>query len=246
TMLITMGAAWPVIENLKGPAIAAAREKFKRWFWCATFSQRYENQTNSRSEQDYPELQGWITGTADAPASLAESFEPELWRKMTYRQTALYKASMALLMSSSPQDLHNGQKLTAAYVAEHDLDDHHVFPAGYLVDKNASPEERAAADTILNRTLIDKITNIRIGKRAPSVYLGEMAKDLGPALLGTVLASHHLPTTADGPLRMDQFLEFLEWRLSTLTEILAVHTGWALSQQVAAEAIAEPNPELTG
>jgi len=226
TMLVTLGAAWSEVEKATGPAIGAARSKLKRWFWAATFAQRYENQVNSRAESDAPLLIGWIRGDGNAPAVLAEPFDPLQWRDITPRQTALYKASMAMLMSSAPLDFHKGQALTPAYVAEAQVDDHHVFPSAYLADIDASAELRGAANTILNRTLIDKITNIRIGKRAPSDYLGEIGAELGDDHLRAILVSHNLPGDADGALRTDSFEAFLDWRLERLIEILHDKTGW--------------------
>jgi hypothetical protein len=226
TMLVTLGAVWPEVEKAKGPGIGAARSKLKRWFWAATFAQRYENQVNTRSETDTTALIAWLRGDGPEPGVLAEPFDPQQWRDITPRQTALYKASMAMLMSNAPLDFHKGQPLTPTYVAEAQVDDHHVFPSAYLADIGASPELRAAANTILNRTLIDKITNIRIGKRAPSDYLTEIGTELGEDHLRAILASHNLPDAVDGALRTDSFEAFLDWRLERLIEILQAKTGW--------------------
>jgi hypothetical protein len=226
TMLITLAAVWPAIHEAKGPTIGARRGRLKRWFWCATFNQRYENQTNSRTEADVPVLLAWLKEVGRAPEALERTFDPATWRGTTYRQTALYKASMALLMSAGATDFHKGQKLTGAYVSSNEVDDHHIFPAGYLVDLGASDEQKAAADTILNRTLIDKLTNIRIGKKAPHEYLSEMRDQLGEGLLATILESHSLPIASDGPLWSDRYDDFLTARLEALTARLEQVTGW--------------------
>jgi len=50
------------------------------------------------------------------------------------------------------------------------IDDHHVFPQRYLAE--SMPDVSGTLrDCVLNRTLIDKKTNIRISKRPPSDYL---------------------------------------------------------------------------
>jgi hypothetical protein len=230
TMLITMAAVWPVVEAAKGPEIALRRDRLKLWFWRATFNQRYENQTNTRTEQDAPALAAWLTDSqAPKPDGMDRSFEPSQWRSMTPRQTALYKASMALLMSEGARDFHNGQRLTPDYVAQRDVDDHHVFPTSFLAKSNATAEQRAAADTILNRTLIDKKTNITILDRAPHEYLGQMRDVLGSDQLATVLDSHGLPSDPDGPFWTDDLDSFLESRLRILTERLESRSGWSLA-----------------
>ena len=100
---------------------------------------------------------------------------------------------------------------------EEQIDDHHVFPRGYLTD---SGEDVTATlrDCVLNRTLIDKETNIRIGKKAPAVYLAEIEAELGAERLDKVLGSHLLPGGADSSLREGRFSDFLEERQQRFSE----------------------------
>lgn len=74
-------------------------------------------------------------------------------------------------------------------------------------------------DTVLNHTLLDRVTNIRIGKRAPSKYLADIRAELGDRL-DAVLESHGLPIGIDSPLWRDNFAEMCEFRLNLLTGIL--------------------------
>jgi hypothetical protein len=73
--------------------------------------------------------------------------------------------------------------------------------------------------------LIDRETNIRIGKHAPSDYLEEIRTALGVELLGVVLDSHMLPSGKESPLWSDDFDAFLTWRLERLDEVLIEHVG---------------------
>lgn len=79
-------------------------------------------------------------------------------------------------------------------------------------------------DSVLNRCLIDRATNIRISKQAPSAYLEEIRAELG-ATLDDVLRSHRLPMGPDSSLSTDGFEEFLQWRQRTLDEALAEVTA---------------------
>lgn len=224
TMLLTLAASWPEIANAVGPAVANGRDKLTRWFWCATFAQRYENQPNSRSQADVPTLRAWLRG-GQAPEVLeAVAFTPVQWKTITYRQQALYRASLALSLRHHPRDFHAGKPLTAQRIAEEQVDDHHIFPQGYFKAVNPSPH----VDSVPNRTLIDKKTNIRIRDKAPSVYLGEMKSELSEETLRTILDGHGLPCDEDGPLFQDRFDEFLNWRQGRLTRELAQATGWSL------------------
>jgi hypothetical protein len=226
TMLITLSAAWSEISSAAGPAIAERRAKLARWFWCATFSQRYDNQPNSRTAADVPVLRKWLKGEVPEPEGLAGSFDPEAWRSITVRQQALYRASLALSLRHHPRDFHEGKPLTAQRIAEEQVDDHHIFPRGFLGESVPT----TLVDCVLNRTLIDKITNIKISAKAPSAYLGEMASNMGAALFDTIIQSHNLPPSADGPLLQDRFEEFVAWRQAKLASELEQVTGWTVGQ----------------
>jgi hypothetical protein len=133
---------------------------------------------------------------------------------------------MALLMRRRPLDFHQAVPLTKSVIDSSAVDDHHVFPTAYLL---ASGQNKYA-DTILNHTLIDKLTNISIGKRAPSAYLADMRVELG-ASVNAVLESHGLPADEQGPLWRDDYGAFLEWR----REYLASELGSAASGIISAE-----------
>lgn len=122
-------------------------------------------------------------------------------------------------MRHSPLDFHETKPLNKAVIDGQAVDDHHIFPRKFLSDSG----QVGAVDSVLNHTLIDKITNIRIGGNAPSVYLTEMKNELQGALPG-VLASHNLPGEEDGPLWQDRFEDFLDWRQNRLAEQLALVT----------------------
>ena len=72
------------------------------------------------------------------------------------------------------------------------IEDHHVFPQAYLQEKR--PDVKSGLrDCILNRTLIDKSTNARIGKKEPQIYLSEIEMKVGEGYLNHLLGSHLLP-----------------------------------------------------
>lgn len=228
TMLITMASAWRSVIAAKGPAVGAMRSKMERWFWCSAFAQAYENSGNSVTERDVPRLREWLEG-ADVPEVVSSfRFDSNRWFEITVRQRALYRATIALLMRNSPRDFHNGIPLSKPIIDGQAVDDHHVFPRNYL----KSIGQGKAVDSVLNHTLIDRITNIRIGGRAPSDYLTEMEKELHDDL-GTILASHRLPPEKDGPLWGDRFEDFLALRQAQLESELAKATGGEVGAAVA-------------
>lgn len=73
------------------------------------------------------------------------------------------------------------------------IDVHHVFPKDYL-QSNFDEEsfENENADSILNKMLIEKIPNIKFGKKAPSFYLNEVPLNQNPNIQDS-LNSHLIP-----------------------------------------------------
>jgi hypothetical protein len=220
-MLVTMAAVWPVVAAAKGPVVGKRRAQLRRWFWCSAFSGSYDNAANSSTENDVVALRSWLDG-GPAPGVVSEfSFQSDRWREVTGRQRALYASTMALLMTSSPRDFHDGSPLSQPIIEGRDVDDHHIFPRKFLEHSGC----RDRPDTVLNHTLIGRVTNIRIGGRPPSIYLDEIAAEVGEVTLEQILRSHHLPVEGDGPLHGDRFSEFLDWRQAHLAQLLSEVTS---------------------
>lgn len=220
TMLNTMAAVWRAVDSVQGPKAGACREKLKQWFWCSVFAGEYDNAPNSTTERDVPELREWLEGGPEPTAVRTFSFDPARWSETTVRQRAQYRGTIALLMSHAPRDFHEATRLSKPIIDGKEVDDHHVFPRAFL----KSERKDKMADSVLNHTLIDRKTNIRIGGRAPSEYLAEMRTHLRGKLPG-ILSSHGLPPEEHGPLFEDRFEDFLAWRIDYLTRELEDATG---------------------
>ena len=219
-MLIPLATAWREVTAVAGPSVAHKRALLQRWFWCAAFTGEYESSSISLSERDAPALRAWLKG-GDEPEVVRDfAFDPERWRSITPRQQGSYRATIALLIQAGPRDFHTGVRLTPEVISENGIDDHHIFPKGYFKDEQLD----YAIDTVLNHTLIDRVTNIRIGKKAPSRYLAEIHAELGEQLEG-VLESHSLPIGADSPLWRDDFSGLCEYRSAILTDMVTEVTS---------------------
>lgn len=219
-LLIPLAGAWREVARATGPEGGARRAKLIQWFWCASFTGEYESSSATLAERDSPTLRAWLNGAEPPPVVRGFSWNPERWRNVTPRQLGLYKATMALILSQAPRDFHTGAPLTADLIDEKKIDDHHVFPRGYLAEIGRSSD----VDSVLNHVLIDRATNIRIGKNAPSKYLAEIRTTVG-AQLDAVLASHRLPFEPESPLVQDDYDAFLTWRLENLNGLLLETSG---------------------
>lgn len=218
TIAIPMAAAWAAQKGVKGADRGANRLKILRWFWCSVFAQKYENAPNSQAEKDFAELQRWMNG-GQPPDSVSEfKFDLNL-RQVKPRQRAVYRGIMALILQNGALDFHKRGRITAQLLADkkNPVDDHHIFPRAFL-DKQGTPI--ALRDCILNRTFIDRETNRRLSKRAPSDYFSEIRNKHGGSETDELLKSHLLPEGVNSPLFRGDFEKFLDSREQTLKDVI--------------------------
>ena len=206
---IPMAAVLAKTASISGPAIGANRNKLVRWYWCSVLNQTYDNPPNSQAAKDFGELLGWFGG-GTAPESVSNFNTENIGdlREITFRQRALYRGLMGLVLRNRPKDFHKGQEITSESMRGQNIDDHHIFPDAYLQEVH----KPGYGDHILNRTLIDSETNKRIGKNRPSVYIPAIENSLGQSAVD--LFKSHFCSTDE--LKADNFEAFIKKRESKL------------------------------
>ena len=227
TIVVPLGAVLAKRGQIHGPRAAVEKEKIKRWFWCSIFGQAYENSPNTQTAKDLGEMIRWLDGS-DAPEAVNTfKFDPRVLRDSTPSQRAVYRGTIALILSQGPLDLHTSDRIDAQLLQHEAVDDHHIFPNAYLVQLGVPERLR---NCVLNRTLIDKATNQRISDRAPSDYMGDIQgtfarHDLNPQRFRELLESHLIPAGPNSPLWTDNFDGFLTDRQFLLWEQIERVTG---------------------
>jgi len=223
TILIPMAAVWASQENVKGADAGANRIKFLRWFWCSVFGQQYENAPNSQAEKDFGELKSWMSGGPEPESVTSFSLESLKLRNVRPKQRAVYRGAMALILQNGALDFHKRGPITSQLIADkkNPVDDHHIFPRAFL---NKQDVPAALRDCILNRTYIDRATNHRLSKRAPSDYFSEIRQKHGPQDTDELFRTHLLPTGNDSPLLKDDFEGFLTRREKLLMDLIQKKT----------------------
>ena len=216
TIPIPMAAVLAKTASLSGPAIGANRNKLIRWYWCSVLNQTYDNPPNSQAAKDFGELHVWLRG-GTTPESVC-NFDAEKTgdlREITYRQRALYRGLMGLVLRNRPKDFHKGQEITSESMRGQNIDDHHIFPDAYLTGDQQGYKP-GSGDHILNRTLIDSETNKRIGKNPPSVYIPAIETSLEHSAVG--LFKSHLCSTEE--LKANDFEAFIKKRERKLRDAI--------------------------
>ncbi len=222
TIIAPLGAVLARTPLGGGPEAGGRRQKIVRWFWCSVFGQSYEFASNSQSAKDVIEMTEWLAGGQPPESVRSLRFDPLILRDTTPRQRAIYRGTIALILRRGPRDFHTGAKITGDLIVENRIDDHHIFPTGYLSPLKVPGRLR---DCVVNRTLIDRPTNIRISDRAPSDYLEDVERELKSENFGELLRSHLLPTGERSPLWRDDFDSFLDWRQDALWQEIRQVTG---------------------
>jgi len=168
------------------------------WYWASIFANRYSSATNEVIITDC----GVLTQVARHEQITARSYfmrlrslisEPEDLYSYTKRASSTYRGILNLLgyAAQGLKDWNSAQKIDIAMR----LEDHHIYPRAYIASGPDLDMEQAEAeqlvDCVANRTLIPKLTNIRIGKRAPGDYFTEIQKK--NKKLDECLNSHLIP-----------------------------------------------------
>jgi len=224
TILIPMAAVWATRKDVKGADIGADRLKMLQWFWCSIFGQRYENAPNSQAEKDFGELKRWMAG-GDPPGSVVEfRMEGLSLRSIRPQQRAVYRGVMVLILQQGALDFHKRGRITAQLLADkkNPVDDHHIFPRAFLDGRKVQANLR---DCVVNRTYIDRETNRRLSRRAPSDYFAEIRAKHGEPAADQLFGSHFMPNGSGSPLLNDDFDRFLEQREAALLASIRERTG---------------------
>jgi hypothetical protein len=212
------------IQQLKGPAAGAAWEKVKRWFWCSNFGQRYEGPQNTLNATDLRQLTVWFDSDDQLPEAITNfRIEEHDLRRIERQRNAIYRAVICLTIVNGARDFHTGNVLTPDFLNDPNkkVEDHHIFPSGYL----RKALDQGPENGVLNRCLIDNVTNKLISDKPPSEYMRQVEKHLGSDKLKHVLSSHLIPTDGHGAPSSDDLEAFLEGRKELVIRAIGSVTG---------------------
>jgi hypothetical protein len=197
----------------------------KYWYWAAIFSLKYTGSTNETIIQDSGELINISCGRKITNRDFFHKMRVAITSgedlySLNKKGSGLYKGILNFISyaAGGTKDWNNSSKLTF----NSKLNDHHIFPKEYIRKKFKNDEESLALiDCVANRTLIPKITNIKIGYKAPSLYLKEIKKN--NPFIEESLKTHMIPSEKDlidEKLYDDFFRDFVEERSKKIFDCL--------------------------
>jgi hypothetical protein len=200
-------------------------EFIKFWYWAAIFSEHYSGSSNERIIMDSRALSRIAENKAITDRRFFATLRckitgPEDFLSLQKNTSALYAGILNLLNYDvgGLLDWTNTSKLTTSSR----LEDHHVFPRGYLEDTYAEDsEEVATIDSVANRALIPKLTNIKIGKKSPATYLKSLKAN--NSNVATCLHNHALPTELIDGTWDNRYKDFLTNRAARMFALIEKH-----------------------
>jgi hypothetical protein len=194
------------------------------WYWSAIFSLRYSGATNEVIIQDSNQLRRIAKGQKVSEKSFltrickyqVTNYEDILG--FNRKSSAIYKGILNIVNFESQGLL--GLQNTNKIPFNEKVDDHHIFPKSY-VNKEYKEDENAKdlIDCVANKTLIPKLTNIKIGAKSPSKYLNELKEKDNPNIEES-LKSHIINSDLMTGLYDEYYLDFVEERAKTIFQII--------------------------
>lgn len=239
TQLVPLAAIRAILG--KSADQISARSLLRQWFWCGILGELYGGTTETRFSKDVEQVPLWVSGGL-TPVTVSDAvFREQRLVTLRTRNSAAYKGIYALLMRGGCRDWLKAMHLHMATFFDWQIDIHHIFPKAWLAKTDIDAVRR---ESIVNKTALSRTTNITIGGRAPSEYLGtiQARTKLSDGDIDAMLLTHAIE--ADH-LRHDDFDSFFGARAEALLEIIEGAMGKApiREEHMAPETIGEYEAE---
>ena len=145
-MLIPLAAAWRTGGEAAGPGSGSDAREAEAMVLVRVFTGEYESSSATLAERDSPVLRAG-SPEANAPPVVRDfAWDPERWRAITAASRASTE-QRSRSPSPTPRDFHTAAPLTPEVIEAEKIDDHHVFPRGFLQDLTGAPKPTRSSTT---------------------------------------------------------------------------------------------------
>ncbi|MCS4089301.1 DUF262 domain-containing protein [Rhizobium sp. BK176] len=219
TILVTGLAITICVLGRRATALDA-RKKLARWLWCCTFSNCHTKNGDTGVAGELPSLLKWITDDQAAPASVAK-FGITLATIATATNGSIQNALMTGLFRAEVRDFGTNNKMSLQQFVDGNYDIHHIFTKKWCAANGISDDR---CNSVINKTLLAKKTNILLSGSAPSEYLVKLGTDfkVDDTAIDASLRTHGIDPVS---MRHDDFVAFEQSRLEFLKRIVEQDTG---------------------
>jgi len=204
----------------KKPTIEQVR-RLEQFFYWVGLTERYSSAAEGKIGEDFKKMDDIIAGNAPAYAATELTIDPKRIEETWFSTGNAYcKSVLCLLAYQQPKsfDTNGAVNLDNSHLKiATSRNYHHFFPRAYVEDQHKGKEP----NLIANITLLDGYSNKhRIGKKAPSDYIGKFAKD-NPHLPAT-LQTHLIADMTSFGVLADDYDTFIKYRAKAIAEALNV------------------------
>jgi hypothetical protein len=212
TLIVPLAALLHLIEQQKGGE--TFYRKLDKWYWANVFTQRYDSAVDTKTYDDVQKMTKWFNGEEE-PEWLKNVSVDSIDVDVDEPRSALYRGIMCLVVLTGARDFINGQ---AANLNE--CEDDHIFP-------RSKYGKRSSINSILNRTLISRSSNLLKKDKKPSEYLPVFLKnhDNDENRLRRTLETHMISDEAYEAMKRDDFESFIKARRLTIVKQIQRRLG---------------------
>jgi hypothetical protein len=194
------------------------RRFIEYWYWASVFSNRYSTASNEVIILDSNALTQVARGERITVRNYFARLRPMVKEaddlySYTKRTSVIYRGVLNMLgyAASGLHDWNSTHRIDTSMR----LEDHHIYPRAYIDSRPQLDLDQAEAeelrDCVVNRTLIPKGLNVKVGKKPPQTYLAELQAH--NSHLADCLGSHLIPSDLiTDPTWNEMFKTFLEER----------------------------------
>lgn len=234
SLLVPLMLFFHQLEQRGQGSLTQAQQAWIRWwYWACVFSERYTAASNEKIVQDARVLQRVARGEPIEGSYFLRLRpvvdDPEQLLSYSRSSGGVYRGTLNLIHFAADglRDWSHDGLISTSRAGVQELHDHHVYPQGFLRRSAAqqdSPEEvEDIRDSVVNRALMPRDTNLRAGDKAPSVYLQDLLR-LNPNLRRS-LESHLIPASLlDDPGQSFQVYATLRERAEKVVALIRRET----------------------
>jgi hypothetical protein len=197
------------------------------WYWASIFSQRYAGASNETMVKDANNLRL----VARKEKIMDKSFFNKLSKSYiikkddlydyTRRSSAVYQGILNLLHYHS-KGLIGWENTNKVNFNDSKLEDHHIIPYSFIKKKTGNDADALLLiDSVVNRTLIPKISNIKISDNPPSKYF-ETLLAKNPDITASLL-NHSIPLEIMETQFDDYYTTILDKRAILIFDVLKLY-----------------------
>lgn len=229
--------ALAAILTVTGYPHESQRSRLEQWFWCGACNASYTSWHEARAARDMLEVPNWLLNGGAVPTTIGNAlFNANRLLNVQRRHGAVYKSLNALLRKQGAIDFATGEALSDVRHYDDPIESHHIFPVAYC-KQQAIP--LAQYHCLINRTPLSRLSNQKIGGKAPSQYLRALeSQGISRPRLDEILRSHLIEPEL---LWADDFDGFFSARTQALLTLVTQAMGKPQSNPSVA---AHPAPAL--